>query len=62
MTPHELIEMTQTTPEKIVFDDVMSVINEHYDYTPTSFSNGEITNAVGTNEGSCKIFAFAQLH
>lgn len=62
MTPHELIEMTQTAPEKIVFDDVMSVINEHYDYTPTSFSNGEIANAVGTNEGSCKIFAFAQLH
>jgi acyl-CoA thioesterase YciA len=62
MTPHELIKKTQTAPESIAFEDVMSVINDHYDYTPTSFRNGDVSNDAGTNEGSCKIFAFAQLH
>lgn len=40
----------------------MTVIDKHYDFTPTSFNNGEVINGVGTNEGSCKIFAFAQLN
>ena len=43
----------------------MAVINESYQYTPTTFTNGlgeqAVTNEAGTNEGSCKIFAFAQL-
>jgi len=52
--------------QKVSFDDTMAIINEHYQYTPTTFSNGLGDNAVineaGTNEGSCKIFAFAQLN
>ncbi len=44
----------------------MAIINQHYQYTPTTFSNGLgdniVINKAGTNEGSCKIFAFAQLH
>lgn len=52
--------------QQVSFDDTMAIINEHYQYTPTTFSNGlgdnAITNAAGTNEGSCKIFAFAQLN
>jgi hypothetical protein len=36
-------------------------------YTPTPFSTGagtpgEVYNAAGTNEGSCKTLAFARLH
>ncbi|MBW6453083.1 MAG: HopJ type III effector protein [Methyloprofundus sp.] len=53
------------TNQKVSFDDTMAVINAYYHYTPTTFSNGLDDNAVineaGTNEGSCKIFAFAQL-
>lgn len=37
MTPHELIKKTQTAPESIAFEDVMSVINDHYDYTLLRF-------------------------
>ena len=52
--------------EFVSFDDTMAVINEFYSYTPTTFTNGlgenSITNIAGTNEGSCKIFAFAQLN
>lgn len=46
----------------VEFEQVMQVINDNYSYQPTSFINGEITNDAGTNEGSCKIFYFAQLN
>lgn len=42
------------------FEDTMKVIEENYSYTPTAFNNGDIRNEAGQNEGSCKIFAFAQ--
>ena len=44
------------------FEDTMAVIGETYDYQPTGFQNGELRNDAGQNEGSCKIFAFAQLN
>ncbi len=50
----------------INFDDTMSVIAENYSYQATDFSNGlgadKTLNLAGTNEGSCKIFAFAKLN
>jgi hypothetical protein len=52
--------------QPISFDETMSVIAKHYDYQPTEFSNGlgedKLVSAAGVNQGSCKIFAFAQLH
>lgn len=50
----------------VSFDETMSIIAANYRYQPTEFSNGlrdgTLTNPAGTNEGSCKIFAFAKLH
>jgi hypothetical protein len=55
-----------TNTEDISFDETIAVIAENYHYHPTKFSNGlnehALVNQAGTNEGSCKIFAFAQLH
>ena len=52
--------------QQVSFDDTMTIINESYIYVPTSFSNGlgndSLKNDAGTNEGSCKIFAFAELN
>jgi hypothetical protein len=52
--------------EPISFNETIIIITENYHYQPTEFSNGLgediLTNAAGTNEGSCKIFAFAKLH
>lgn len=52
--------------EDILFAETMSVIDRHYEYTPAAFHNGtganRITNEAGSNEGSCRIFAFARLH
>jgi len=50
----------------VSFDETIAVITENYHYQATEFSNGlneyTLTNKAGTNEGSCKIFAFAQIH
>lgn len=44
------------------FSDTMDVIDALYDFTPTSFSNGNIQNKANENNGSCKLFAFAQIN
>lgn len=62
MTVSELLDRVHTQPDTIEFDQVMQVIADHYRYTPTRFNNGPVVNEAGTNEGSCKIFAFAQLN
>lgn len=48
--------------ELVNFADTIAVITENYIYTPTAFRNGNVENAAGQNEGSCKIFAFAKLN
>jgi hypothetical protein len=52
--------------EAISFHETIIVVTENYHYQPTEFSNGldddTLVNPAGTNEGSCKIFAFAKLH
>jgi len=44
------------------FEDTMAVIEANYNYSPTRFANGDLLNEAGTNEGSCKIFAFARMN
>lgn len=52
----------RTAPETIAFQDAMTVIDAAYGFTPAAFKNGAIDNPAGQNSGSCKIFAFGQLH
>jgi hypothetical protein len=60
MILNTLLEQLVQQPENVEFDQVIHVIAEYYKYTPTRFCNGpELVNEAGTNEGSCKIFAFA---
>jgi hypothetical protein len=51
-----------TEPEAISFQQTIALIDALYDFTPTAFTNGEVSNAAGENNGSCKILAFAALH
>ncbi len=48
-----------TSPKDITFSETMAVIESNYTFTPTFFTNGNITNEVGQNSGSCKVFAFS---
>jgi len=58
----KLLAKIKSQPELVEFNEVITVINDNYRYQPCAFTNGELVNQSGTNEGSCKIFAFAQLH
>jgi len=62
MTKKELLQQLIDNPEQVEFSTVISVIDMNYDYQPATFTNGDTTNDAGSNEGSCKIFAFAQLN
>jgi hypothetical protein len=62
MTINDLITQLNNEPKNVDFKQVIQVISQFYTYTPTDFTNGELLNQAGTNEGSCKIFYFAQLN
>ena len=47
--------------EHFAFSETLAFINEHYDYQPSAFSNGQVANAAGQNEGSCKTLGLALL-
>jgi len=54
-------------PEKVEFSQTIEAIDKNYSYTPARFINGSqtndrVVNEAGSNEGSCKIFAFAKLN
>ncbi|SFV88751.1 Type III effector HopPmaJ [hydrothermal vent metagenome] len=44
------------------FDDLMALIDEHFDYIPASFTNGDLQNADNENQGSAKLFCFGAIH
>jgi len=56
------LEQLSQHPDQIEFTDTMAVIEANYDFTSSSFVNGKTVNEVGTNDGSCKIFAFGLLN
>ena len=57
-----LLEQISLSPESIIFSDVIAYIDTNYNFTPTHFTNGNMVNEAGQNNGSCKIFSFAMLH
>jgi hypothetical protein len=44
-----------------LFADTLAYIAERYDYQPQAFTNGDVENAAGQNEGSCKTLGLALL-
>lgn len=52
--------------ERVSFKETIALIGALYDYQPAAFSSGlneeRLDNAPGSNEVSCKIFAFAKMN
>ncbi|KAA2241681.1 HopJ type III effector protein [Chitinophaga agrisoli] len=46
----------------ITFKEVLEFIDAHYQHQPTAFKNGEAYNEATQNQGSARVFAFAQLN
>ena len=62
MNISDFIAMLKGDPDSVEFNSVIDLIDNNYHFIPTTFSNGEQLNKAGGNNGSCKIFAFSQLH
>lgn len=60
MTLDNFLTKLEQAPETIEFSEVMALIDALYDFTPVRFKNGAVVNEAGENQGSCKLFAFAQ--
>lgn len=54
--------LTLLENKQIVFQDVLSYIEESYTYTPSAFSNGDLHNSAEENQGSARVFYLAYLH
>jgi hypothetical protein len=46
----------------ILFKDVIEFIETYYHHHPTAFKNGDMHNEPTKNQGSAKVFSFAQLN
>jgi hypothetical protein len=62
MDLNTFITLLQQNPESINFADSIELIDALYAFTPTAFRNGQQHNDADQNNGSCKIFSFAQIH
>lgn len=56
---HELLQ--QLAAGQANFANVIAYIDAAYQHTATAFENGAQHNSAEQNQGSCKVFAFAQL-
>ena len=56
------LNKVKQNPTLITFQETIEVIDSNYNFTPTTFKNGNQLNNAGENNGSCKIFAFAKIN
>ena len=61
MTLNYFLQLLNDAPDSITFNDTIALIETLYDFTPTTFKNGDLVNEAGKNSGSCKLFSFAKL-
>jgi HopJ type III effector protein len=62
MNLSDFLRRLDESPASVAFSDTIAVIDALYEFTPAAFRNGELRNAAGQNNGSCKVFSFARLH
>jgi len=48
--------------ESLPFKEVIAFIETYYQHQPTAFKNGDLYNEATQNQGSAKVFTFAQLN
>lgn len=59
----EISDLISNAKQKnIAFVDVLAFIEDNYQFTPVSFTNGTQHNNADENQGSAKVFGFAKLH
>lgn len=48
--------------QKLPFKEIIAYIDDNFEYTASSFKNGELINAENENQGSAKTLYFAKLN
>ena len=48
--------------EVMQFSDFTDLIESEYNFTPTAFTNGDLSNKAEENQGSAKVFCFGLMH
>lgn len=54
--------LTSLKANSLAFSEVLAFIDTYYIHQPTAFKNGDAYNEPTQNQGSAKVFAFAQLN
>ncbi|WP_214071773.1 HopJ type III effector protein [Mucilaginibacter sp. dw_454] len=54
--------INKSKSKSLSFKEVIDFIEAHYAHHPTAFKNGDVYNEATQNQGSAKVFAFAQLN
>jgi hypothetical protein len=54
--------LTKLKDDSLPFKAVIDFIETYYQHQPTAFKNGTLHNEATQNQGSAKVFTFAQLH
>lgn len=54
--------LEQLKSKQVNFSEVIAFIESRYDHSPTAFKNGDAYNEATQNQGSAKVFSFAQLN
>ena len=57
-----IILIKKLKDKSITFKEVIEFIETYYQHQPTAFKNGAANNEATQNQGSAKVFAFAQLN
>ena len=53
--------LAQLAEDNFQFEVTIAFIEQNFNFTPSAFNNGGVLNTAEQNQGSCKIFALAQL-
>ncbi|WP_350431547.1 HopJ type III effector protein [Shewanella sp. H8] len=57
----EFISSLAERAETVLFEESIALIDNHYNFSPSAFKNGDQLNEAGENSGSCKVLAFGQI-
>lgn len=61
MTETEYLQVLRSGAN-MPFEDLMTLIDAHYQHTPAAFSNGDLENSAKENQGSAKLFCFGAIY
>ena len=62
MTQELAVLIKASKENALAFSDALKFIETYYQHQPTAFKNGEAYNEATQNQGSAKVFSFAQIN